>query len=669
MTMAEPGRRPNLLWTRQVWHGLLAWLGRPLWLVAVGPALALLSLLVAYQSPLPVTVRPGTSYGRPHVVGFHEPEHAPGLDYAYTREQATLHFPGIGHAPARLYVRMGGGVAGVRQTFAAGGVPLAEVPAGTDLTTYIFALPAEASRGGSLLLSWEGAAAPAPGDPRRLGIAVERVTWVPAGGFVEPDWGQVLYLALATMALYLIGRGLDLRPASAALFSAALVLAVALGIALARLYLTVYTPLLAALLLALALLLPLLRRATLSFLRRLGLAQTPGTEAWFWRITALAAIVKLGGVLYPHLIVLDVGPHAYRVYRFLSGDADSLFLPSRYSHLGETVGLEGGQFPYSPLFHLLSAPLALLPIPLPLAMGLVNGLLDVARSLLLYLLATRLAGRQRVGLWAALFYAILPAPYYLLSWGNYPTQLGLFAALVALVFLVVQDERFGRWSVLPGWTLVVLLALFSYTVVGVLLAVVLILLVPLELLLSPRPGRLRRAVLIPAGLILAEAIALALYHSNFIATVPETLPALLQAAAAKATGLGPLGVDPRESLLSNWVANWIFVANHLTEIGVVFAGVGVARLFAEPTRRRWRGLLLAWLLIFPLFALFSGLVADMVLKHIFFMFPLFCLGAGVLAETLWRRAWAGRAAALLLALLLAGLSMLRWLEYILVKRH
>lgn len=657
-------------WMKRARAGLVRFLGRPLWLAALAPLLAWPALFLAYQNTRPVVVDVGTSYARPYLEHFFEPERGPGFDYAYTTHHALLHLPGIGHSSALLQLRMGGGVPKVRQMLWAGSAPLAEVKAGSALHVYVLAVPAQASVGGSLNLSWEGETSTAPRDPRPLGIAVDRVTWIPLRGAIEPDWAQVLWVALAALGLYLLGRALEIHPLLAALASLSLVVLVALGIAWARLYLTIYTPRLAGLLLVLAGLLPLVRRATGRFLRRFGMEAAPGVEIWFWRITTLAAIIKLGGVLYPHLIVLDVGAHAYRVFRFLSGDADSLFLPNRYSRLGETVGLEGGLFPYSPLFHLLASPLSLLPIPLPLAMGLLNGIVDVVRNLPLYLLATRLSGRPQVGLWTALFYTLLPAPYYLLSWGNYPTQLGLFAALLAITFLVLHDERLGKWSTLPGWLGAVLLVLFSYTVVGVLAGAMIVLLCPLEPLLSPRPKQARRAGVILGGLLLGEGIAFVLYHSTFVEPFcSETLPAILQAVAAKGSGLGSLLADPRESLLSNWVANGIFARNHLTDLGLVFAAVGVLGLLLEAGRRRWRSLLTAWLLVFPLFALVSGLVADLVLKHVLFMLPLFCLGAGFLAGLLWRRSWAGRATTILFALLLGGLSLARWPEYILVKRH
>jgi len=487
---------------------------------------------------------------------------------------------------------------------------------------------------------------------------------------VQPDWGQVFWVALAALALYLLARALDLSPAVSALLSALLVVLISLGIVLARLYVTIYTPCLAGLLMVLALLLPLLRRAVRLSLRRIGMEMPAGVERAFWRVTALAALVKLGGTLYPHLIVLDARPHAYRVYRFLSGETDSLFLPGSYSHLGWTVGLEGGQFPYSPLFHLLSVPLTLLPIPLPLGMGLLAGALDVARNLLLYLLGARIAGRPRAGLWAALLYTLLPAPYYLLSWGNYPTQLGLFAALLTLTFLVLKGERLSWRKVFPGWLGVLIFALLSYTVIGAMTALLLLLLLPLEATLAPSPGQRRRLGAIVGGLLLAEGIVFLLYHSNFSTYLwQETLPAVVRAVTGKVAGPTSLEVDPRLSLLSNWVANWIFTRNHLTEMGLLWAALGLLVLLAEPARRRWRPFLLAWLLTFPLLALFSGLVADLVLKHVFFLFPLFCLGAGTLAEALWRRSPAGRAAVFLFSCLLGGISLVRWLEYILVKRH
>jgi hypothetical protein len=650
---------------RRIWTTLCGWLGWPAIGVLLGTVLA---VCLSYQFSHPVAVDPGTSYARPYLEGFHEAEQGPGVDYAYTRAHAVIRFPGIGHGPALLEVRMGGGVAGVVQTLSGNGQPLLQVPAGGELASYSLLLPAGASAGGTLELAWDGHTRTRPDDPRSLGLAVDRVVWTPLRGAMEPDWWQVLWVALAALALYVLARQLALSPVVAGLCCAGFTAAISAGLVWARLYLTIFTPRLAALLVVLALLLPLLRCGAGALFRRSGQEPRSAVEVWLWRLTILAAVVKLAGVLYPHIIVLDVGPHSYRVFRFLSGDTGSLFLPNQYSLLGQTVGLEGGQFPYSPLFHILTVPLALLPLPLPLSMGLLNGILDVARNLLLFLLATGISGRQRVGLWAVVFYTFMPAPYYLLSWGNYPTQLGLWAALLALTFLVLSYEQLGRRPPWGWWVAVLVFAILSYTVVGVLTVVLLLLLVLLEPLLAAGPARRGRLVAILGGILLAEAVVFLLYHSNFSGVFwRETLPAIFQ--ATRATGLAELREAPRESLLGNWLANWTFVGNHVTDLGVVFAGVGVSSLFVEPARRRWWPLLLAWVLIFPLFALFSGLVADMVLKHVFFMLPLLCLGAAVLAERLWRRGPAGRVAVLLYGLFMVWLSLSHWLDYVLVKRH
>jgi len=463
---------------------------------------------------------------------------------------------------------------------------------------------------------------------------------------------------------------LDISAALSAGLSCLLVVAVAIGFARSLVSLTVYTARLAGLILALALFFPLLRRGTRTLFQRLGMQPPPAIETWLWRVMALAALVKLGGVLYPQIIIMDAPAHTRNVVRLLTGDWASVFLPSRDSMLGKTVGLEGGQLPYAAFYYLLSAPLTLLPIPLPLAMALWNGLLEIARNLLFYLLAVGITGRPRVGLWAAVFYTFLPAPYYLLSWGNYPTLLGLFAAVMVLVFLVLSYDQMGKRRTVRWWIVLLLFLIFSYLMIGVFTAALLLLLALLEWLFSRSEAQRRRAMAILVGLLLAEGLVFVFYHSGYArAFFRETLPAVARAVAVKSAAMGQRGVDTREGLLSNWVGNWTFVRNHLTDLGVIFACTGIGCLLIEPGRRRWRPLLVAWLLFFFLFSLVSGLVADMVLKHIFFMFPWFCLGAAVLAERFYRRGWAGRLVLILYIAWMVWLTLNRWLYLILVKRH
>ncbi|WP_026370629.1 hypothetical protein [Kallotenue papyrolyticum] len=68
-------------------------------------------------------------------------------------------------------------------------------------------------------------------------------------------------------------------------------------------------------------------------------------------------------------------------------------------------------------------------------------------------------------------------------------------------------------------------------------------------------------------------------------------------------------------------------------------------------------------------SLFSGFVADMVLKHVFFILPLVCIALAIVLERWWRAGLGGRLAVLALLLFLAAEVIERGHFYLLVKRH
>src|SRR6185503_11258486 len=140
---------------------------------------------------------------------------------------------------------------------------------------------------------------------------------------------------------------------------------------------------------------------------------------------------------------------------------------SRVTLLGATVGLEGGHFPYSPLWYLITAPFGLLGADLGIASNALNAALDVSRSLLIAYLALRLFENQRAALFAAGIYHLLPMPYYLLSWGNWPTQLGLWGALLLIAVVAATFEHPGERATLALLTGAALVAMLTYTVLGI----------------------------------------------------------------------------------------------------------------------------------------------------------------------------------------------------------
>jgi len=410
---------------------------------------------------------------------------------------------------------------------------------------------------------------------------------------------------------------------------------------------------------------PLVRR----IYRRSDLPLESSEERWLWRVAVVAAVIKLGGILYPHAIIFDEAAHVLRMRWILDGRFMELYRPGYTSYMGDTVGLEGGQFPYSPLWYLIVTPFHFLGLDLGDATNGLSALMDVSKMFFIHIIARGTLRLRAVSVLAAALYQLIPMPYFLLSWGNYPTQFGLWASLLVTAFLVVNWEHLRGRRTFWTWVGLLALAILSYTVLGV-YTVSFLLLIAIFGLPRQRRGALPRLRFIVAGLLTAELLVFVIYHGQFAhAMITETLPALVSGTARRLDGPLDAQAEVRESPLANFLANNQFTVNHLTSLGMTIAPAGLLLLWATPSRRRWWPLWTAWLAMFVIYTLLSAYVADMVLKHVFFMMPLICIALALVLEHWWRRGWGGRAATLAVLLYLAVEVIERGHFYLLIKRH
>ncbi len=631
----------------------------PLLLVLLLTAVA---TILAYRVPTNSHLELGTSYARPYLSGFTEPEANQQYDYAFTTADAEIRFPGVGTGVHRLRVRMTGpaGVAPPQLTLQADRRVVGSFTLRPHPATYHLLAPSD----GDLAVRWFSPTfVPGGDDTRRVGVVVDWAAAQPLQVHAAP--GQLLNLLAVALLSYLLLRQLGLRPPGALALAGLAVLALAGLLATERIWWTIYTPRLAGLLLGLNLALPPARALTRWAWARGGVALDARGERWLWRILMLAALVKIGGVIYPQIIVFDERWHVPRTQMVLDGQFVDLIVPSRVTLLGATVGLEGGHFPYSPLWYLLTAPLGMLGADLGIASNVLNAALDVSRSLLIAYLALRLFESRRAALFAAGIYHLLPMPYYLLSWGNWPTQLGLWGALLLIAIVAATFERPGDRRTLALLTAAAALAMLTYTVVGIVAFTMIGMLALMEWLRRRDPEGVLRGRTMIVALIAAELIAFLAYHIWYVPTIlAQTLPAITQAVASD----HELDGAPKAGLLANLGWNWGYAQNHLTWAVIPLIPIGLVLAWRRAGRAR--GLLVAWALILPVYSLFSWLVADMIFKHLFFLLPLVALCMGLVHAALWSRGrWAGRLVSVATLLYLAAFCFERWYGYIMIKRH
>jgi hypothetical protein len=638
-------------WLRRWRHDLFRVIG----LAILGILCAGLSAVVLPTGRIDI----GTTYALPYISGFHGLERNQQFSYAFTKEQATVAFPGIGANWTVVAMRASG--------YRPDGVPPAEVTITADrLDPVTIRLRRQVARYYVLLppgddylrLHFTSSTFSTPSDPRELGFAID---WVRAYQLVYGwPWQQSVHLALIGVLGYWLMRRLAVTPMPAVVITTVALVVLAGLLATFPLEWAIFTPMLWWLFVGLHVVLGPLRALTRFAFVRGGETLPQWYETWLWRIVVCAAIIKIGGVIYPQTIVYDERWHVPRTQMVLDGRFMELVIPSRVTLLGDTVGFEGGHFPYSPLWYLITAPFGLIGIDLGLASNVLNTALDVSRSLLIAYITLRLFGQPGIAVAAAGCYHLLLMPYFLISWGNWPTQLGLWGTLVLIaVVLAYHDDPTDRWTVW-GLAAAATLAILTYTVVGI-MAFTMMGIYAIAELIRRESLAVQRGRSVILGLVIAEGVAFVIYHMWYVPTiVTETLPAITSALDRRIARANPLPL-PTPAI------DAAFILNHLTWPGI-FLIVGGAVL-AWLSAKRAHALLLAWWSILILYSLVNWTIADMILKHVFFMLPLAAICMALALNWLWKQSVPGRIVAGLSLAYLALSVAARWYHFIMEKRH
>ncbi|WP_298402633.1 hypothetical protein [uncultured Chloroflexus sp.] len=633
---------------------------RPDRFVALG--LAILGIVCAgLASLLPPAGRLdiGTTYAQPYIDGFYGLERNRQFSYSFTKTKASVSFPGIGSNWTTVVLRANGyrpdGAPPAELVIATETLQPVQVILRSDTARYYLLVPPGDD---NLRLQLTSSTFSTATDPRQLGVAID---WIEA---YQLEYGWPFWQAVHFTLIGVLGYWLARRVAVAPLPAAALVstVLITLGglLAVYRIWWAIFTPVLWGLLAGLHLALGPLRAFTRFAFARGGETLPPPYETWIWRIVLLAALIKIGGVIYPQTIVYDERWHVPRTQMVLDGRFIELVVPSRVTLLGDTVGFEGGHFPYSPLWYLITAPFGLVGIDLGLASNVLNTALDVSRSLLIAYIALRLFGRPVIAVVAAGCYHLLLMPYFLISWGNWPTQLGLWGALVLIAVVLAYYDHPTDRRALWGVAAAAALAILTYTVVGIMAFTMMGIYALIELI-RRESHTTQRGRLTLIGLVIAEAAAFLIYHIWYVpVVVAETVPVIASALARRASRAEALPL-PTPAI------DGAFMLNHLTWVGIgLILGGAVLAWF---TARRAHSLLISWWAILILYSLVNWTIADMILKHVFFMLPLAAICMALALDWLWKQGIMGRAVTGLSLLYLVMSVAVRWYHFIMEKRH
>lgn len=363
--------------------------------------------------------------------------------------------------------------------------------------------------------------------------------------------------------------------------------------------------------------------------------------------------IKVGGMLYPYFVAIDVGWHMDKVRWLFQGKLALVY--SVNSPLNELTmplaewGPEKPVIPYSPFFHIFAMSFAPLPWPMALSTNMLSALLDCSRVFIIALLALKGGLSERGALMAGALYGMLPVTFLLHSWGNIPTTFGLWWTLMATTFAVVAWHRLHRPVPFAVLTFLIFGSLLFYTVTGVFMGVFIILFIAILWLVRRRTTAHHdlHAGLRPFTLAALAAIGLSLliYYGQYIPPIfTQTLPYMLNLASA-----GPESVGVERPSFGAYMWTYIPHLDYRIWPGdFLYYGLAIPLLFVIPgfiaLRKHvllWSALA-AWFTVAVLFML-AGYRISMVDKQLFYIVPALCICWAVYAERYWQRGWLGKA--------------------------
>lgn len=670
-------------WSRR-WSAALVDL---IWCGGLAPAVALLALLIvalAYQAPVagrePFPANPSPL----RLAGVHRPEPAAhGGFQRWTTGRASVLVPGVGAGSLIVRKRFfGGAESGHGRTLRVVGTserPLFEAPLRPYWQVVHLALPPEAvaRATGDLTLILETETFVMPPDQRALGISLDWIEIRPgASGWCAPplalasNLALTLLLCLWTLRLSGLSTRLAALPTLALLVYVGLMLAGWPGDSLeARMQAALGLPVLLRVL-------PLTLLLALA-LRLLPLPASQSTALWAPTMIRLAVLLiftlRLTGVLHPLFIPIDHGLRANQLLLIASGEEQPV--RERLEQQYEWGTRE--PVPYSLLPYYMLLPLTAIWKARPAlieAVNVVTALLEATLPLLLLALLRGGPRRYLGAAWGGLVYAALPVGYLFFHDGSFPTTIGIWLTLVALVaarwLIVLESQPSSEEDLAPlappvrnGWppvcvavaALALGLAIGAYVThvafvpfLGVTLAA------SLALLGGAAGRRASRPLLL--SLALGLALAWALVYGGYTATlVQRTIPSYLGLIASE----GSVGRD--SDLFFGTPINSFgqHLAAHFRVWPVLLAGAVLAILALN-----WRGrfithLGLAYAALFAVTSLaerWFGLWN----KHMVFVAPLVALLAGIGLAWLWRRGRGGRLVSLALLGYLFWESLSAW---------
>lgn len=560
-----------------------------------------------------------------NVGGIYGPERdaATGVTFAWTSDDAVVRLPGLDRrADWTLHLRVRGGRAAPAvnpaMTVLADGIVLDTRQTGTDFADIDVVVPRRPERRGLTLgIRSSSAFVPGPGDPRRLGLMLDRLSIVPSGVVLVPRPaldGAALSSAAMGAAIALLG----VTPGSA--IGAAVLVGAGDAAVITRGFgpFTDYPAVVVRLAVWLAIAMTALTQIV-ELRRRQALRNTARFAAAF---SASALFLKLLVLLHPNMGVGDTMFHAHKLQGVLAGN---LYFTS--------IAPGGYAFPYPPglyvfaslfagLVHRGAGDMALLRIVCTSA--------DAVAGLLLYALVVRNWDNRLAAAMTVAIYHLIPLSFSVLTTGNMSNSFAQSAAVAALVGMAwPAATRQWRWSVIL--CAVLLAAFLSHT--GT-LATLFASAVFIAVLFVLRGGsEVRRAgARVALVTVTAAAIAVAVYYAHFMPTYRAEFARIGHETVTAARDAGGRTIGDRLRGVPYSIG--IFIGAPV----MLLAFVGAVELARRTGRDRLTLALGGWMLGCVVF-LAVGILTPVDMRYYLAALPAIAIAAGYGAAWAWNDGW------------------------------
>jgi hypothetical protein len=547
-----------------------------------------------------------------------ERDDASGLTFAWMGDEAVLRLPGLDRGVGwTLDLRMRGGRPADDNPDVAvvvDGVTVSSHRATAEWSDVRIAIPARADRRGLMLgLRSSATFVPGGGDPRALGVMLDRLSLSPDGIVVVPR-PALVRTAAASAAM---GAGMALLGVTAGSAIGGAVLLSAAGSAIvARGFgpFTDYPTTVSTLGLWIGI---VLAAGAIAVQYRRPLRNTARFAAAF---SASALFLKLLVLLHPNMPVGDAMFHAHRFQGVLAGN---LYFTS--------IAPGGYSFPYPPGLYVFASMFAGFVRRGAADMALLRTIAtaaDAAAGLFLYWIVMRAWGNRLAAAMAVAIYHLVPVDLAVLTTGNLTNAFAQALAVGALGLIGAGRAGAGTFAALA---LVLAASYLSHTST---LAIVFVATIATAMLLLLRGGPSMRRVAAGVALatVAASVLAVVVYYAHFMDTYRAELSRIGQETANAAADAGGRTIGDRLKGVPYSISTYIGAPV------LLFAFLGAVELARRRETDRLALALGGWSLSCLLF-LAIGIVTPVDMRHYLAAVPVLAIAAGYGAAWAWSDGW------------------------------